>query len=377
MFNEIFCGTSCFCPCIVIGQMKTKISRETLRLSGLSIGWKGLSSCMCTSALALFLWPLSPCLSLYLCHERERLSVVYRNEPRLKKLSILDQFYYFCCWSLNLREQKEFIELMESENKLVYEWDLNSYKDYQRIAASPKITTIKIFIFGLHTVASDVFFKKFLRYMESSDVNQNNHNNSRGATTTSISAGSEAITIGIKSYEMNNEEVKFFEVWNIPMIALDSYTLRYNLSTLDVALFIYDSDSSNTFASNIEDSSDSLSTMIAAYEKLTDSFNVNHLAPSTRKICVALVNSTTGDDHPDNKDVDERNHTDTEHHHHHQHHHHHLFQKIRQSNRFNSLNKFGKAEHWAREVAQCNFLTVSLTKNKGFRELYDAIAHAH
>lgn len=367
IFDEVFCGTSCFCPCLIIGQLKTKISREVLSLSVLSIGWKGFTYCLCTSALALFLWPFSPCLSCYLCRERKKLSVVYSKEPRLKKLSILEQLYYFCLWPLNLNEQKTFIELMESENKLAFEWDLNSYKDYLRITASPKITTVKIFIFGLHTTASDVFFKKFLRYIDLSDSNPIN----QGPTAATISAAGEAITIGIRSYQMNNDEVKFFEVWNIPMIALDSYSLRCNLKTLDVALFVCDSENSGANTSTNENSSDSLSTMIAAHEKLTDSFNDNHLDPSTRKICVGLVNSSARDDHPDDLDADEQNHTD------HHHHHHHLFQKIRRkSNRVSHRDNLGKVEHWAKEVAQCDFVTVSATQNKGFRELYEVIAKA-
>ena len=379
--DEIFCGTSCFCPCLIIGQMKTKIAREVLSLSVLSIGWQGFTYCLCTSALALFLWPFSPCLSFYLCRERKKLSVVYSKEPRLKKLSMLAQLYYFCLWPLNLNEQRIFIELMESENKLAYEWDLNSYKDYLRIASSPKITTIKVFIFGLHTSASDLFFKKFLRYLEPSDASPIMQNNSIGPTTTTISAGGDDISIGIRSYQMNNHEVKFFEVWNIPMIALDSYSLRCNLKTLDVALFIYDGESSGTSTSTIDDSSNSFSTMIAAHEKLTDSFNDNHLDPVTRKICVGLVNSSAVDDHLDNMDLDEQNYTDNNnnspHHHNHHHHRHSLFQKIRrQSNRFGPRANLGKVEHWAKEVAQCDFVTVSATQNKGFRELYEIIAKA-
>ena len=317
--------------------------------------------------LAIFLWPFSPCLALYLTNERNKLLTVYRNESHLKKPTPCESVYYTCFWPINLADQRDFLNLMENQQKLVYEWDLRAFKDHKKYSVSPNIATSKVFLFGLKSAARQSFFKKLVG--QSDSIKKQPDPATLDEKFTSLDE-EESILVGVKSHHFQGNEIQFLEIWNIPSNFLESHTLRLQLASIDVAIFVFD------LTATSHDHEDPIAAVMSMHEKLTNSFNPNRIFPHTKKICVAIIDEPKEgqDDVEDEDEADDHHHHNHHHHHHHHNHAHSLFQKIKLSTKTSARAKVERVRRWAEEEMNYDFFPLSLGQRKGFTAIHQVLS---
>mmetsp|Transcript_14864 Transcript_14864/g.20363 ORF Transcript_14864/g.20363 Transcript_14864/m.20363 type:complete len:331 (-) Transcript_14864:313-1305(-) len=317
------------CPCIILGQLRTKTSRESECLQFCSIGRAGCYRCLYTSLFSCFLYPLSPCLGLYLCHEREKLNVVYKNNSQLRHHSTWEKIVSVICWEKSLQEQKLFLQSMEENKTLVYDWDIKAYKDHLQIP-SPEISTVRIFIYGPQSKAKMNFFVKLLHYNEAISPNIG----TTESQSLAIKENYERIPIGVKSLLLKQNVVKCLEIWNVTETSMNSYSVRHHLPSIDAIIYFFD-------GTNSDDSIPIL---------FPDTFRVqDQIIEHQRKcICVVALNAMEPVTF-----------------------HHGSRSSFGHHNKVNpKLDSLEKVRLWAHDH-HCTFLTICMNENKGLATLYN------
>jgi hypothetical protein len=155
-------GVSCFIPCILLGNIRTRMSRESgIDISccfNVKIGFEGLKYCFATFILTIICWPVSPLLALYLYDFRKRLYAVYDEESLRQPDNIFSSTTLL--WPSSLSKQYSFLIEKEEEGILSFGWDLQLYKDYL-IHKKPKYETKSLFIIGPNFPGKSSLISKF------------------------------------------------------------------------------------------------------------------------------------------------------------------------------------------------------------------------
>jgi hypothetical protein len=156
--------------------MTSLIARESL-LGCFPFGWKGSRLCIGTSLLCCCCWPMSPLLGYYLIGNKKRLKTIYKTDERLAVPITITEIFCNCIfWPLNLLDQYSFLKLMKKEDSLIFEWDLEAYKDHLNF---PQLTyeSDKVYLFGTKSSRRNEFFRKLLISIDTNNNDNSNFNN--------------------------------------------------------------------------------------------------------------------------------------------------------------------------------------------------------
>lgn len=237
------------CPCILLGNIQSKLHREDPSIScsrcpECELGPHGFQSCAYTCFLSACGWPVSPCLSMHLFQTRKKFQVLYEYDDRLKPpTTFLRQFKLCCCWCINLQEQYQFVQHLWNDKQLTYHWDFDLYRDQLKQRRSYSSQTV--LMFAPPNFATTTFMNKFSRHT------------SIPANVAATSASSkhlhrflspemidlehvEQIETGVKTHMHSNGEVTFLEVWKIPPNKFHSQVLAKSIPAALVSYYIFD-----------------------------------------------------------------------------------------------------------------------------------------
>lgn len=359
MVTDVAFGTACFFPCILLGQIRSKLSRESsCSIARLKLGPLGCRECVKTSVFCCICWPISPCLGCYLHHEREKLRIVYNSDPLLQKYNSYEVMKSFIMWPKNIIEMHRFLLLMESENRLVNDWDISHYRDYISIP-KPEICTIRAFLIGDNSAAKQLFFKKLLKFTEEIATLPKPFDTEDSSKQSFHTVHSNVALIGLKSVLYSQREVHYLELWDVLTDGINSYSIRQNISSIDAAMFVF---------YLTED-------QLQPFQFYNDIVR-DQLSEMTKKLCVVLVDKIEEEEHSPDVDRDAPNTlhpTGAQQH---------LFHMIRESNtrhahierRESSRDALlEKIQLWAKEN-QCEFFRVSLNENLGIRAIQEYLS---
>lgn len=240
---------ACFCPCLLLGNIESKLQREKplcdcVYSHNCELGSHGCQTCWYTCCLATLGWPVSPCLSLHLLFMRRKFTLLYERDDRLKMPnSIARWISSCCCWCVNLREQFQFVSSLWEENQLTFKWDFDLYRDH--LEPRPNFPTHSILIFAPQNNATSTFTSKFLQH--TSKVALSSDEGVRAAEDALLSEGTamdlehyEQVDTGIRTIIQSDGSVSFLEVWKIPPTKFQSESLSESLQKAVLSLYIFD-----------------------------------------------------------------------------------------------------------------------------------------
>jgi hypothetical protein len=156
-------GLICFFPCIVLGEMSTKVSREVpLRCYPFSsccggrLGGGGCCVCLQTCVCCALGWPFSPALACYVCVQRRNLSRIYPADAAW----VCGDACCGLCWPGTLLAHKRLVAQKEQVNILHYPWayDLPKAVPFEEAAAAIQKRTL--FLIGPPNSGKSTLLKK-------------------------------------------------------------------------------------------------------------------------------------------------------------------------------------------------------------------------
>lgn len=247
--GQLFNLESLLCPCILLGNIQSKLHREDPLCTcscrpECELGPHGFQSCMYTCCLTSCGWPLSPCLSWHLLRMRRKFQTLYEYDDRLKPhTSNCAYLKLFCCWWINLEEQFNFVNHLWEENMLTFHWDYDRFHDLT--GPRPTFPSQTVLIFAPQNFQTTTFMNKFLRHTSIS------------ANVAATSASSknlqhflspemidlehvEQIETGVKTHMGKNGQISFVEVWKIPPTKFHSQTLAKSIPSAVASYYIFD-----------------------------------------------------------------------------------------------------------------------------------------
>jgi hypothetical protein len=218
---------ACCCPCIVLGNVHSVTSRETISFTcspmDVRLGSSGLNTCLRTIPLCLLCWPLAPMLSYHVHLQREKMRIIYGEE------STLDELYNVgkCCsvmfsWPSVLLENQAFLLARNEEGALRFDWEENIIGDIVRSPPKPRDRIVAIL--GPRQVGKSTLFKKILLQSDSSKKLEPDNKS----------------TVGIKPYKFSEEFVDFLEVWDMATDELESKANRHIIGNAQNVIILYD-----------------------------------------------------------------------------------------------------------------------------------------
>ena len=180
---------SCCCPCFILGNIQTAISREQtyrftanivkskyLRPNGAdddisgSFGPKGFNKCVLTCCLASICWPFSPLLGSYLVRQRAYYRKIYR-EPESKLSfceSVSDNFFSCLFWPVVILQHAAYIKQKNEEGLLIFDWEHEVLRDMK--TKKPPIENKIILIVGPQGAGKTALFVKLVGAVEKTVV---------------------------------------------------------------------------------------------------------------------------------------------------------------------------------------------------------------
>jgi hypothetical protein len=180
---------SCCCPCVILGNIQTAISREQsyrfttsivkskyLQTNGAdddisgSFGPKGFNKCALTCCLASLCWPFSPLLGTYLIQQRAYYRKIYREpESRLSFCeSFSDSFFSCLFWPVVILQHAAYIRQKNEEGLLIFDWEHEVLRDMK--IKKPPIENKIVLIVGPRGTGKTALFIKLVGAVEKTVV---------------------------------------------------------------------------------------------------------------------------------------------------------------------------------------------------------------
>ena len=256
---------SCFCPCLILGYIESKIKREstwsstrscfcspTTTASSYTIddpasassgfGSSGCIICAQTALLAGFAWPFSPLISLYLCCQRSHLRDIYESNTFLSednldptkqsccstRLQIKGQdLMDSCCFrSKVLLQHQSFLDGKNDQGLLFFKWENEVIINEPRRKSAPSLKRKIAFIVGPAECGKSTLFSKLLGV--SIDPKDNKPRDNNQSQT------------GMKCTTAKNNKLEIIEIWDIPTPNLDSMAVRELIPNICAVMFVFD-----------------------------------------------------------------------------------------------------------------------------------------
>jgi len=246
--NELI---ACLCPCMLLGNISTKLHREDVFscfkyanfCQDCSIGCNGLGHCISTCLMCLPIYPCSFCLSVYLLRQRWKLKLFYPHDDRLPPIStVAAGCYYFCYWPTNLSEQYQFVNDLYKENDLIFQWDYELYRDYVNPIKPPEESHI-ILSFGPETAYKAEFIRKLM--IQTTLLSAP----STGSVPSTLDPHAEVFSsnpqyvktgVRIVTRHPNSGKVTFLEYWDVPPNESNSGLVHAALKHAALSMYIFD-----------------------------------------------------------------------------------------------------------------------------------------
>lgn len=253
---------ACFCPCIIIGNIKSLTIDESSNnqkneiykrldnckfcfehVLNINYGFHGRETCRSYIIPCCFLWPCSPILASGIHEMHEKLKTLYSNDKSSERLTRKSTYFYnVCLWPCILSHTYDFFMKMNiydnishvangrQRSQLYYDWadyDMIVLDKNQQcnLAHSDNIVSVV----GFHDHGRSSVFSKLL-------------------ASTEFEISSEP-KVGVKVIGNSQDTVHFLEVWDLPQGALDSITATTAIQKSVAIIFVYELNSSNEFES--------------------------------------------------------------------------------------------------------------------------------
>lgn len=209
----VFLG-ACFCPCLFLGHLDSKVKREDSFFSccstscpRFSFGKTGCMTCCMTGLFCSLGWPCSPCLTCYLNSRSSSISSIYDRKVESK-----------CCdfnfmWPRTVLQHILLYEQLEKEGRLFYDWTLNAdvQQSFKRNQFEMTDSAI-LLVGGKHVGKTELLIKLCHRNLYEKRENTFEHNEVR---------------VGFRPMSVTNTHVSSLEFWDIPTLHLQSiHTIR-------------------------------------------------------------------------------------------------------------------------------------------------------
>jgi hypothetical protein len=314
-------SVSCFCPCLILGHIQSKIKREKMwnftqkpwfpsitqfseddssnaektekdyRMQ-LGFGSSGCIICMQTAFLAAFGLPCSPLLSLYVCCQRSYFRKIYHKRatdvpntftPHCSNICF-DTLGSCCCLPLVLLQHLNFLEIKSNQGVLFFDWEKGAYEDLRSKKILPPRRNRIALIIGSKDSGKSTLFCKLLGIK-------------KDPTRESL-RDQNKIQTGVRCASVTDNEISFHEFWDVPTAQVNSSAVNTVMLTVSSVIFMFDS--SNT--DKMDNKRDKKKKEIKKKNKtVTEDFDGFLIENNSEDI---LLSSSSNDDNDDSIDKD-------------------------------------------------------------------------
>lgn len=224
---------ACFCPCLYLGHLDSKVKREESLFTccsnscpRYSFGKTGCLTCCMTGMFCSLGWPCSPCLTCYLNTRSANISTIYDNNMNQN-----------CCQDFNFLWPKTVLqhillyEQLEREGRLFYDWTLSTeVLTSQRRCGKFGMQESAVIIVGANGVGKTELLMKLCHrnlYEKREKSFENNE-----------------VRVGFRPMSVTNTHVTSLEFWDIPTLHLQSiHTIRAKITHVLLVFNVNDIDS--------------------------------------------------------------------------------------------------------------------------------------
>mmetsp|Transcript_19800 Transcript_19800/g.33299 ORF Transcript_19800/g.33299 Transcript_19800/m.33299 type:complete len:400 (-) Transcript_19800:140-1339(-) len=224
---------ACFCPCLYLGHLDSKVKREESLCTccsescpRYSFGKGGCLTCCLTGMFCSLGWPCSPCLTCYLNTRSANISTIYDNN--------LDRNWcrdFNFLWPKTVLQHILLYEQLEREGRLFYDWTLSSdVLSTQKICGRFGMQESAVLIVGANGVGKTELLMKLCHrnLYEKREVSFENNE----------------VRVGFRPMTVTNTHVTSLEFWDIPTLHLQSiHTIRAKISYILLVFNVNDFDS--------------------------------------------------------------------------------------------------------------------------------------
>ena len=224
---------ACFCPCIYMGHLESKVKREKTCCDSycnisscqrFTFGKSGCQTCCLTAFYCSLGWPCSPLLTCHLNSQSTSISRIYDRGviPRCTQCTLL--------WPKMVLQHILLYEQLEKEGRLFYDWTLNPavLRSFQHQPFDTKDSAV--LILGDKRVGkTELLMKLCHRYLYEKREESFENNEVR---------------VGFRPMSVQNDTVVTLEFWDIPTLHLQSiHTIRARVTCI---LLVFDTNRNET-----------------------------------------------------------------------------------------------------------------------------------
>lgn len=220
-------GLACFCPCIMLGQLRTLTHHEKIydtSILSLSMGRKGFVECCQTIPLLMF-WPCPLCLGYHLYQKAKILRIVY-EEVENNNSKFLDCLFSFIFWPCKLLQIKAYLLRQKYENNLRFDWQEKISKNENKYSSVRKYSTVVII--GPKKSGKSSLFTKLI----------SPHNSPASGVPNSLPINK--VQVGVKALSVCSGMSNFLELWDIPSDEINSTQFQLIMNEVRTVLLVYD-----------------------------------------------------------------------------------------------------------------------------------------
>jgi hypothetical protein len=226
-FQGIDLAVACCCPCVLLGHMKTLVSRESswrLCCSQYRLGGQGCESCLKMSVVALLCWPLPVGISFTLMRQRRLLRSAYNEEISSSYGDGICEAASVCClWPCVLQQHFNYLNGKHSDGVLLFEWETDPSVIKDKVKPPPKMATQRIVVFGPGSCGKTVFSRKLLQASNCYDTGKSN-----------------TLQVGYRPLSISPTSVEYLEVWDTPNNNITANERAMIISEADALALLYD-----------------------------------------------------------------------------------------------------------------------------------------